>query len=436
MALVAFSAKADVVDDVRHLREQSTLLAGADAKQILAQEWAKQHDPATLERRAEALRRIRDLGKRLAADQTAGLSRDCSAQIFLEVKWRAIYTADFAAINRRIGDLEASFGQDDQAYAKQQSPVEGSWGICFEPMFMKVEETMLSLQKMQQENVAPKYTLGLAPDVRSGTDAVALLSRLLISDIAQDGVDQRAELAALTTYGAEFQFKDYWQSYLEGQVEGLLRDRDPGGITKVRAAFHRFLEAWQDPATGYWGAWYRIGDRLYRTTDLSMTYHLISYLKGKVQYWPQIIETTFKIEDEPYPYGWRYGVSSNNHNNYDVVKIFRYGWPHMTEEQRMRAREKIREMLDWTLGQSLQPDGSFAPDENFFSSISSDYYFGISFFDEIGYWHANKRFWTDDTFAGSDSSCLLIRRRLAELQLTDPLALAAADKLKADCGPS
>ena len=24
----------------------------------------------------------------------------------------------------------------------------------------------------------------------------------------------------------------------------------------------------------------------------------------------------------------RYGLSSNNHNNYDVVKIFRYGWPH------------------------------------------------------------------------------------------------------------
>jgi hypothetical protein len=69
-----------------------------------------------------------------------------------------------------------------------------------------------------------------------------------------------------------------------------------------------------DPATGYWGAWCRVGDRLYRTTDLNITFHLISYLQGDVPHWPQIIETTFNIANEPYPYGWRYGLSSNNHN--------------------------------------------------------------------------------------------------------------------------
>lgn len=433
LALDVPAARADVTDQLRHLREQSVLLPGTEVKTVLAQEWLK-YGPATLQRRDEALRRIRELGKRLADDQSAGRSRDCSAQIFLEAKWRALYTADFVAIDRRIHDLEKSFDKDDQTYATQQSPVEGSWGACFEPMFMKVEETMLSLQKMQEQNLAPKYRLKLAPEIQSGNDAIAFLSNLLISDIARNGIDHRSELASLTTDSGQFSLKDYWQGYLEDNVEGLVRDRDPGGIAEVRADFRRFLDAWQDPDSGYWGEWYQVGTQLYRTVDLSITFHFISYLQGDVHYWPQIIETTFKIENQPYPYGWRYGASSNNHNNYDVVKIFRYAWPHMTEEQRQRARSAMHRMLDWTLNQSLQADGSFASDENFFSSVASDYYFGISFLDEVGYWRAKKRFWTDETFADSRAACLLIRQRLAQLQLASPLALAAKGKLEASCG--
>src|SRR5262245_15631503 len=115
LAFGASHADADVADDVRHLRQQSVLLSGSEAKTLLAQEWAK-YDSSTLERREQALRRIRELGKRLADDQNARRNRDCSAQIFLEAKWRAIYTADFQAIERRIRDLEASLGNDNQAY--------------------------------------------------------------------------------------------------------------------------------------------------------------------------------------------------------------------------------------------------------------------------------------------------------------------------------
>jgi hypothetical protein len=239
IALGVSSVDAEVIDEVSRLREQSVLLVGADAKKILAQEWTK-YDPGTLERREHALRRVRELGKRLAGDQSAGRSRECSAQIFLEAKWRAIYTADFDAIEQRIRDLETSLGNDDQAYATQQSPVEGSWGVCFEPMFMKLEATMLALQMMHRDDLAPKYALNLAPEVRTVDDAVALLARLLISDVAQDGVDHRSELAALTTFGAQFQFKAYWQSYLEDQVEGLLRDRDPGGSLRSVRSFASF----------------------------------------------------------------------------------------------------------------------------------------------------------------------------------------------------
>jgi hypothetical protein len=433
IALGVASADADVADDVRRLREQSVLLVGSEAKALLAQEWVK-YDLATLERREDALRRVRALGKRLADDQNARRSRECSIQIFLEAKWRAIYTADFEAIERRIRDLEASLENDDQGYVAQQSPVDGSWGACFEPMFMKLEATTLKLQELHQNDTNPNHALNLLPDIRSSKDALALLAPLLVSNIALEGIDHRSELNGLSDSYMQLGFKAYWQAYLEDQVHGLLRDRGGAGITEIRADMRQFLDAWQDPVTGYWGAWYQVGDRLYRTIDLSITFHLISYLRGDVQYWPQIIETTFDIANEPYPYGWRYGLSSNNHNNYDVVKIFRYAWPHMTEDQRARAREAMREMLRWALDQSLQPDGSFAPDESFFSSVPSDYYFGVSFFDEIGYWSPKRRFWTDEAFQGAEANCHLIRNRFADLQLTGPIALSAEKKLEASCG--
>jgi hypothetical protein len=433
LVAAAPSARADIVDDVRNLREQSVLLTGTEAKKLLTEQWAK-FDSRTLERREQALHEIRGLGKQLATDQIAGRSRECSSQIFLEAKWRALYTADFESIDRRIQDLEFSLSNDNQAYAAQQSSDDGSWGICFEPMFAKLEATMFGLQLMYRDNVAPKYAIGLLPEIQSADDAVARLAGLLVSDIANQGIDHRSEMAALTTISAQFQFKAYWQAYLEDTVEGLIRDREPGGIAKIRTEVRRLLDAWQDPITGYWGMFYRIGTQTYRTTDLSITFHLVSYLRGDVQYWPQIIETTFRIEDEPYPYGWRYGASSNNHNNYDVVKIFRYGWPHMTGEQRVHARASMRHMLDWALQKSLQPDGSFASDESFFSSVASDFYFGVSFLSEIGYWQADKRFWTNESFPGGEAKCVLIRGRLAELRLTSPFAVGAEEKLAAACG--
>lgn len=196
-ALGVSFADADVADNVRRLREQSQLLVGSDAKTLLAQEWTK-YDPRTLERREDALRRVRALGKRLADDQNALRSRECSIQIFLEAKWRALYTADFEAIERRIRDLEASLGNDDQDYVAQQSPVDGSWGVCFEPMFMKLEATTLRLQELHQHGTAPNYALNLLPDIRSSKDALARLAPLLVSNIAQDGIDHRSELNGLS----------------------------------------------------------------------------------------------------------------------------------------------------------------------------------------------------------------------------------------------
>ena len=62
------------------------------------------------------------------------------------------------------------------------------------------------------------------------------------------------------------------------------------------------------------------GGQLYKTADLGFTFHIISYLQGRVDHWPEIIETTLAIKDEPYPFGWKHEGELVNHNNYDVAR--------------------------------------------------------------------------------------------------------------------
>ena len=73
------------------------------------------------------------------------------------------------------------------------------------------------------------------------------------------------------------------------------------------------------PAIG--ALWYKSGGHIYKTTDLSITYHTIAYRNGQVNYWPRIIDTTLRISDDPYPYGWLHDGHFTNHNNYDVARI-------------------------------------------------------------------------------------------------------------------
>jgi hypothetical protein len=105
----------------------------------------------------------------------------------------------------------------------------------------------------------------------------------------------------------------------------------------------------------------------------------------------------------------------------------------MSASQKQQARDAIREMLTWTLEESFNPDGSFKTDPTFFSSVSADYYFGVSFLDEIGFWNRDERFWTEEEFAGSDAICRRVKIRMTESTLDDPQARVALEKLNADC---
>ena len=131
------------------------------------------------------------------------------------------------------------------------------------------------------------------------------------------------------------------------------------------------------------------------------------YLEANwLNYWPWIIDTTLRISEDPYPYGWLHDGQFTNHNNYDVARILQYGWAHMTASQRRLASDALDRMLAWTLEESLNPDGAFKIDPTFFSSLAADYYFGVSFLDTIGFWDRTKRFWTNIDFPDAAEICV------------------------------
>ena len=148
-----------------------------------------------------------------------------------------------------------------------------------------------------------------------------MLDQLRVNDVAATGVDRRDELGAMAAFAAELVFKR--------PLGDLVRRTTP----EVRldpayaADLERFLDDWQDPETGYWGAWYRVDGRLLKAADLSFTYHVIAYRDGDVGRWDRILATTLAIRTGEYPYGWRFKGEDNAHNAYDVVRILELGWP-------------------------------------------------------------------------------------------------------------
>ena len=86
----------------------------------------------------------------------------------------------------------------------------------------------------------------------------------------------------------------------------------------ARSCRHRY----RNPETGYFGELYRRNQHDDFPDDLSATFHVISYLKGKVPDMPRVIDTTLAIKDFSYPAGWLWNGEFWNHNNMDVVALF------------------------------------------------------------------------------------------------------------------
>jgi hypothetical protein len=420
------------ITELMMLRQGSTMASGTAAEALLVNQFSR-YDPHYVRQRAAFEERLHDSAERIAQLEAGGRALPCTRQIFQEVWWLVHYTAYWQRVERRLADLEASFAVADQAFATHQSSDDGAWGACYEAPFLKAAATIEGLELLAAIGVPPEFAVTLEPTLRTSRQVVERISNLIASDIASFGINHRGELNSLVTTFIRGNFKPHLQDYATSQVRMLPRHRNPGGPLELRQRLQAFTDAWQDPDTGFWGAWYKVDGGIVRTTDLSITFHIISYRRGKINYWPQVLRTLYAIKDEPYPYGWLHNGGYVNHNNYDVARVLSYGWSHLSPQDQVLFRNELGAMLAWTLGHSLADDGRFRSIPTFFESLSADYYYGVAFLDVIGFWDPKKRFWTESEFSAAPEVCTRIRRGVERDGLSDATGLHVRQRLEAIC---
>jgi hypothetical protein len=384
------------------------------------------HRALKLERQA----RLQPLQRRLLELHGAGQPMHCSTQIENELRWRLTASTEWSRVDRYLWLLQTSLLDTEQDFAIEQVPHDGSWGVCYVEWFKKLDPAIDALNRYAAIELEPSYPLRFLGPIASPEGLIGQLRELRVSDIAADGRDQRQPLGALMSFAAELVYKPPVRSLVNRRTEDVEIDE------AYKAALTRFLDDWQDPATGYWGPWYRIDGELRKAADLSFTYHIVAYRKGEVRLWDKILATTLAIRDEEYPFGWRFRGRDTNHNAYDVVRILKLGWRHLEPDQRARAAVEIDRLLRWSLSETLTPDGRFLPDPDFDGKLSAAYYYGISLLTKTGYCAATPAFWTDQTWPEAAERCCRIAERVMELGSADPTAIAAQQRLEAarpDC---
>lgn len=363
--------------------------------------------------------RLKALRSQLLTRNRNGKDLACSTQILKEAKWLMNYTNRAEDLGRRLDDLEQSLSENDQSFALGQSAMDGSWGTCFKEWFLAVHASADPMKELNQRGETPKFRLAFLDRIDTPEKLTAIFQNLLISDVEHEGLDHRKELNLLVT--------GLGQILLLPELAGQLPKSFPR--TELAAALLSFIDdVWQNPNSGYWGAWYRIDGEIRKADDLSITYHIMSYRQNDPPHLRELADTTFAIRRLHYPYGWRDRGTQNNHHAYDVARLLRRTWPYMTSEQRARTSAEMTIMLARSLGVSLRRDGSFI--EAPYSSVPEAYYFGISFLDEAGFFRSSRRFWTNLDLENAEPVRNAIAKNLAALNSKTPMALAAMRKLQ------
>ena len=363
-------------------------------------------DPQYRQKRAKYVDELRALQLELARQTGRGRATPCSRQIFLEARWLVFYSAHWERIERRLSDLRQILAAPaDPPNSREQVESDGSYDHCSEAWFLKLDSTIEEVEDRHERGQKPKFPLKLLDRINSPEKLRAYLDSLLISDVAKTGIDNRFELnIAITAI----------ERFIVGHV-GAVYDFHPG---LKQALFDYQDNYWQDPKTGYFGGWYRLSDgSLRKTADLSVTFHIVSYRRDTIQRVPEMMRTTLAFKEQEYPFGWLEEGVMSNHHNYDVVRLFRIGWPKMEESQRQLASGEMRRMMDFCLNQTLNPDGSFKMmDED---TVGSSFLFPVSLLNELGYFRPSLRFWTWDSFPGAMKLADKVEHRIKTMGLTD-----------------
>ncbi|MEM9371637.1 MAG: hypothetical protein AAGA26_10820 [Pseudomonadota bacterium] len=358
---------------------------------------------------------------RLLSDMHARMNRgenmSCSSQIFEEVHWLVNYTDRVDEIERRMDDLRASFEMEDQGFASRQDPDDGSFAPCAENWLWRFFRSVDPLKELAQKGQSPEVPLKIWEPVDTPAELEAFMMDLLVSDVSS-GHNKRKELNLAITAIGQLLWLDYTARVFPDHL-----DRE-----ELAEALRRFVdEEWQDPDSGYWGAWFLDEGVVKRTNDLSITFHILSYRGGDVSLKSKIGQTTMAIQRVRYPYGWSTGGTQNNHHAYDIARIINLTWDDMDEPSRQYGSATIFLMSARSLAKSIDSTGAFDPKP--YTTVGEAYYFGISFFEEIGLF--GNPIARQSLTRVSDTGVLYrqISGNLDKLDQSDPWVAAARRKL-------
>jgi hypothetical protein len=352
---------------------------------------------------------IRPIEIRLDQDEALGLDTSCLRQAVRELRWRLEYTADPAGIAANLKRIRGLAALPTPTCAINPDQ-EGSYGAGTEVWFLKLDASVDHLLAPNFNGKPPRFLDRINDPAR----LEGYLESLLISRIAEEGVDHRKELNLSTA-----------------NLVRLILWRCPANYCwdpHLEPVIRRFIARWQDPATGFFGATYEIDGQHFRTTDLSLTFHMARYLDGRIGYWPTLIDTLFEIRDHRYPNGWLDEEGMTNHNNYDVATLLRLGWPEMRRDQQQRARAELGRLLGWFLATAIAPDGTVVARAKS-ESLAESYYFTCAFLDTVGYFDPASRFWTNQPFPEAAKLRVQLGRQIRRLHRADPMVRLALERL-------
>jgi hypothetical protein len=409
---VRAAEESDAVPESIHLRGKSRAVFGYDTGSDFVA-----YEPRYWELRRKSSAELQALQLELAKQTRAGRATPCSRQIFLEARWLTYYSAHFDRIERRLSDLREMLARPaDPEDARDQVEADGSYDHCSEAWFLKLDATVEELEDRAARGESPKYPLKLLDRIATPEKLRDYLDSLLISEIRKTGIDNRYEL-------------NIGISAIIRLVTGDLGDVYPFPEGMKQALFDYMDNHWQDPQTGFYGGWYRLADgQIRKTADLSVTFHIVSYRRNSTIRLPEMMRTLLAMEKYEFPFGWQQEWGPSNHHNYDVVRLFRVGWPAMDDQQRSQARLAMRRMLEFCLSETLNDDGSFKlMDED---TVGSSFMIPVHLLDDLGYFRRSRRFWTDEKFPDGPATAWRIANRIETLGLTDTESRKALRRLR------
>jgi hypothetical protein len=361
----------------------------------------KQFNPDYIQMKAERIKKVRELYGKVSELEDQGKNSTCSHQILWEIKALITQTADFTLLDRRLNDLDLSLTNPlKENITMILDSVTGNWGNCFDQWFCKLSSFCEEIGREENKNSTLKFQPHFLDQINSPEKLTNYLMTVSVSDIPKTGTDNLLE----------------FNESISNLMRLILRDRPKGYSWDPKlkeTLMDLILNQFRNTETGWWGESYVRNGQVQFVDDLSTTFHIVTYLNGNVPDLHRIISTTLAVKDINFPIGWLWNGNYWNHNNMDVVALFKAGWPYADDKQKKTIAFEIQKMLDWCLNESFQANGSFKPHIGD-GSLEEGVYYGVSFLGRIGFFDKSECFWTNQKF----SKAKVIRKKIIKYILS------------------